>query len=137
MDVRTQKRLDEIGTRFIRGTLNQLADVQTLAARIRDGDQVSLADLEAMTHQLHGSAAMFRFEAVSAKAGKINALLKSFATNPGDWNLTLLDSLLIDFGDAVHDAAASRSRRSGDNRLEWPDASRDATARARSGVSSM
>jgi len=127
MDVRTQKRLDEIGTRFIRGAVDQLATLQSLAARIHDGDQAGLAELENLTHQLFGSAAMFRFEAVSAKAGKINALLKSFATNPGDWNLALLDSLLIDFGDAVHDAAASRRRRSTDNRLEWPEQSRDAT----------
>ena len=70
---------------------------------------------------------MFRFDAVSAKAGKINALLKSFEANPGTWNLALLDGLLIDFSDAVHDAAASRRRRSSDNRLEWPDESRDAT----------
>lgn len=127
MDVRTQKRLDEIGTRFIRGSLNQLAAIQSLAARIHDGDPAGLAELENLTHQLYGSAAMFRFEAVSAKAGKINALLKSFATNPGEWNLALLDSLLIDFGDAVHDAAASRGRRSSDTHLEWPDESRDAT----------
>ena len=127
MDVRTQKRLDDIGTRFIRGTVDRLADLQSLAARIHDGDHAGLAELENLAHQLHGSAAMFRFDAVSAKAGKINALLKSFEANPGTWNLALLDGLLIDFSDAVHDAAASRRRRSSDNRLEWPDESRDAT----------
>ena len=127
MDVHTQKRLDEIGTRFIRGAVDQLAGFQSLAARIHDGDHAGLAELEHLAHQLHGSAAMFRFDAVSAKAGKINALLKSFATNPATWNLALLDSLLIDFSDAVHDAAASRRRRSSDNRPEWPDQSRDAT----------
>lgn len=127
MDVRTRKRLDEIGTRFIRGAVDQLADLKSLAARIHDGEQAGLVELESLTHQLHGSAAMFRFDAVSAKAGRINALLKSFATTPGDWNLALLDSLLADLGDAVHDAAASRSRRSSDNHLEWPDASRDET----------
>jgi chemotaxis protein histidine kinase CheA len=127
MDVRTQKRLDEIGTRFIRGVVDQLADLQSLTARIHEGDQSGLADLEHLTHQLHGSAAMFRFDAVSANAGKINALLKSFATNAGEWNVGLLDDLLIDFSDAVLDAAASRRRRSSDNRLEWPDQSRDAT----------
>jgi chemotaxis protein histidine kinase CheA len=127
MDVRTQKRLDEIGTRFIRGAVDQLVDLQLLTARIHDGDQAGLADLEVLTHQLHGSAAMFRFEVVSARAGKINALLKSLETNPATWNLALLDSLLIDLSDAVHDAAASRRRRSSDNRPEWPDQSRGAT----------
>jgi chemotaxis protein histidine kinase CheA len=126
MDVRTQKRLDEIGTRFIRRTVDQLGELQSLAARLHDGDHAGLAELERVTHQLHGSAAMFRFETVSAKAGKINALLKSFEANPANWNLALIDSLLIDFSDSVHDAAASRHRRSSDNRLEWPDESRDA-----------
>ncbi|MEQ1580410.1 MAG: Hpt domain-containing protein [Steroidobacteraceae bacterium] len=126
MDLRTQKRLDEIGTRFIRGTVDQLAGLQSLAARIHEGDPAGLAELESLTHQLYGSAAMFRFEAVSAKAGKINALLKSVEADPATWNLPLLDSLLTDLSDAVHDAAASRRRRSSDNRLEWPDQSRDA-----------
>ena len=127
MDVRTKKRLDEIGTRFIRGAVEQLAGLQTLATRIHEGDPAGLAELEQLTHQLHGSAAMFRFEAVSTRAGRLNALLKSFATTPGDWNVGMLDSLLVDFGDAVHDAAARRNRRSSDSHLEWPDASREAT----------
>ena len=41
-------------------------------------------------------------------------------------DVALLDSLLLDFSDAVHDAAASRHRRASDNRPEWPDESRDA-----------
>jgi HPt (histidine-containing phosphotransfer) domain-containing protein len=127
MDVRTQKRLDEIGTRFIRGTVDQLAELQPLAGRIHEGDAAGLAELEHLTHQLHGSAAMFRFDAVSAAAGRINKLLKSFEVNPDTWDVALLDSLLIDFTDAVHDAAASRRRRSADHLPEWPDRSRDAT----------
>ena len=126
MDVRTQKRLDEIGTRFIRYTVDQLAELPSLAARIHEGDAAGLAELENLTHQLHSSAAMFRFDAVSTKAGRINKLLKSFEANPGTWDVALLDSLLIDFTDAVHDAAASRHRHSSDNRPEWPDQSRDA-----------
>ena len=127
MDGRTQKRLDEIGTRFIRCTVDQLADLRGLATRIHDGDHAGVVELENLTHQLHGSAAMFRFDAVSAKAGKINQLLKSFEVGSATWNVALLDSLLLDFSDAVHDAAASRHRRSSDNRPEWPDQSRDAT----------
>lgn len=126
MEVRTQKRLDEIGTRFIRGTVDQLAELRGLATRIHDGDHAGLVELENLTHQLHGSAAMFRFDAVSAKAGRINKLLKSFEVSPGTWDVALLDSLLLDFSDAVHDAAASRHRRASDNRPEWPDESRDA-----------
>lgn len=127
MDIRTQKRLDEIGTRFIRGAVDQLAGLQSLAGRIHDGDPAGLAELENLTHQLYGSAAMFRFDAVSAKAGKINKLLKAFEASPDTWNVELLDSLLIDFTDAVHDAAASRRRRASDHRLEWPDQSRSAS----------
>jgi hypothetical protein len=127
MDVRTQKRLDEIGTRFIRCTVDQLAELQSLAGRIHEGDAAGLAELENLTHQLYGSAAMFRFDVVSTTAGRINKLLKSFEVNPGTWDVALLDSLLIDFTDAVHDAAASRRRRSADHRLEWPDRSRDAS----------
>lgn len=126
MEVRTQKRLDEIGTRFIRGTVDQLAELRGLATRIHDGDHAGLVELENLTHQLHGSAAMFRFDAVSAKAGRINKLLKSFEVSPGTWDVALLDSLLLDFSDAVHGAAASRHRRASDNRPEWPDESRDA-----------
>jgi chemotaxis protein histidine kinase CheA len=131
MDVRTQKRLDEIGTRFIRGSVDQLADLQSLAARIHDGDLDGLAELEHLTHQLYGSAAMFRFGAVSARAGKINSLLKSFGTDPGQWDVQLLDSLLIDFSDAVHDAAAGRRRRTEDSRMAWPDPGRDPSPAAR------
>lgn len=128
MDVRTQKRLDEIGTRFIRGSVDQLAVLQSLAARIHDGDLDGLSKLEHLTHQLHGSAALFRFDQVSSTAGKINRLLKSFGTETDQWDVGQLDTLLIDFSDAVHDAAAGRRRRADDQRLEWPEQGSDAAS---------
>ncbi len=126
MDIRTQKQLHEIGTRYIRAALEQLSDVQALAARIHEGEYPCLADLEHLTHQLYGSAAMFGFDSVSAVAGKISSLLQSFSADPCTWDLALLDRHLIDLGDALHDGAASRARRSADKRVEWPDENRTA-----------
>jgi HPt (histidine-containing phosphotransfer) domain-containing protein len=124
MDTQTQKQLHEIGTRYIQAALAQLSEVQALAARIHDGEYPCLADLEHLTHQLYGSAAMFGFDAVSAAAGKISALLKSFSVDPATWDLGQLDHHLVDLGDALHDGAASRARRSADKRTKWPDESR-------------
>lgn len=127
MDVDTRKQLHEIGTRYIRAALEQLSDVQALAARIHDGEHACLADLGNLTHQLYGTAAMFGFESVSTAAGKIGTLLETFSVDPSTWDLALLDSHLVDLGDALHDGVASRARRRADKRPEWPDRSRNSS----------
>ncbi len=127
MDTRINNQLEEIGTRYIRRALGQLNEVSALIARIREGDYHCLAELDSITHQLYGTAAMFGFTRVSASAGKINKLLKSFEIYPSKWNLVSLDLLLIELGDALHESASSRARKTAerqsaqsDNRYDIP-----------------
>lgn len=115
MDATTRKQLDEIGTRYIRKAFEQLNEVKALVGRIHDGDYHCLGDLDHLTHQLYGTAAMFGFDKVSAIAGKMNKLLKSFEIYPSKWNLVSLDLLFIELGDALHESVSLRCRRSPDS----------------------
>lgn len=103
------KQLEEIGTRYIRRALVQLHEIEALIARVREGDYHCFSELDALTHQLHGTAAMFGFTQVSAVAGKINKLLKSFEIYASKWNLVSLDLLMIELTDALHESASSRA----------------------------
>lgn len=115
MDHTTRKQLDEIGTRYIRRAFMQLNEVEAHVARIHEGDYHCLGDLDHITHQLYGTAAMFGFERVSATAGKINKLLKSFEVYPSKWNLVSLDLLVIELGDALHESVSARNRQISDS----------------------
>lgn len=124
MDAQMQRQLDAIGTRYIRRAVLQHRDAEALVERMREGDYHCLADLDHVTHQLHGSAAMFEFRAVSERAGAINKLLKSFALDPAQWDFDRLDELMHGLGSALKEAAAARSRRAADRLPDWPEPDR-------------
>jgi len=113
MDSSTRRQIHEVGTRYIRKAFAQLNDLKALVARIHEGDYHCLADMDHLTHQLHGTAGMFGFEKVSAVAGRINKVVKSFEVYPSKWNLVSLDLLMIELGDALYDSVNSRNRPAG------------------------
>jgi HPt (histidine-containing phosphotransfer) domain-containing protein len=75
-----QQQMAEIGNRYLRRTLSEMPRLQELAAQLRNapaGDLTSIEELEQMAHKIHGSGAMFGFDAVSESAGKVELLAAS------------------------------------------------------------
>lgn len=65
---RLQQQIADIGTRYLRRTLGELAQLHTHLEQARSGAADAVKEIERMAHKIHGSGAMFGFDAVSERA---------------------------------------------------------------------
>jgi HPt (histidine-containing phosphotransfer) domain-containing protein len=79
MDERVKLQLQQIGTRYLRRTLEELEELPLLIAELRrhGGEAqaaVPMKRIEGLGHRIYGSGAMFGFEELSARAHDLERL---------------------------------------------------------------
>lgn len=101
-----RQQLQEIGTRFLQRTLREIEPFDELRRRLRAGDRSCLEEIQRLAHRIHGSGAMFGFDAISTHAREIELLASSDAV--GTDLLLRLESCLQALKNATVAAAATR-----------------------------
>ncbi len=68
-------QLSEIGERYLKRTLSEMSDLGNLLAQAEQGEAAALVGIQQLAHRIHGSGAMFGFDALSDAAGSVEHLL--------------------------------------------------------------
>jgi chemotaxis protein histidine kinase CheA len=110
-DGQFQQKLAEIGDRYLRRTQAEIARLHQLLVQARAGDAKALVQMGQIGHKVHGSGAMFGFDAVSDVAGTLERLVDGHRARGEPTTPALLAqcATLIDQLQSATDAAA-RSR---------------------------
>jgi len=69
-----RQQMAQIGDRYIGRTLGEMRRMCELATQVPGASAEVLKDLEHLAHKIHGSGAMFGFDAMSDQAGEIEHL---------------------------------------------------------------
>lgn len=101
-----RQQLQDIGTRFLQRTLRELEPLEELRRRLQAGDRTCLPEIQRLAHRIHGSGAMFGFDAISSHAREIELLAGSDAV--GADLMLRLESRLVALKNAAQAAAAMR-----------------------------
>ena len=81
-DEKLRQQIADIAVRYIKRTQGELGQLRDSLAAIRAGDSDALKQLERLAHKIHGSGAMFGFDAISDRAYEIEKLAGSGQTDP-------------------------------------------------------
>lgn len=81
-DEQLQEQIADIGSRYLQRTLGELVALRDCLDGARQGSMDALKQLGQMAHKIHGSGAMFGFDAVSERASAIERLARSTCTEP-------------------------------------------------------
>ncbi|HEX7113571.1 MAG TPA: Hpt domain-containing protein [Steroidobacter sp.] len=104
-DQELERKLEEMGTRYLKRTLGELTRLGELLGQLRSGEQSALKEIEQLAHRIFGSGAMFGFDGVSASARELE-----LAAQDGQ-AADLLDRLsacIAALENEAHDAARAR-----------------------------
>lgn len=104
-DQELERKLEEMGTRYLKRTLGELSRLGELLGTLRSGDESALKEIEQLAHKIYGSGAMFGFDSVSASARELE-----LAAQSGE-SVDLLDRLgayIAALEKEAHDAARAR-----------------------------
>lgn len=69
-----RQQMAHIGDRYIVRTVGEMPRLRELGAQVPSASAEVLKDLEHLAHKIHGSGAMFGFDAVSDRAGDVEQL---------------------------------------------------------------
>lgn len=69
-----QQQIADIGMRYLRRTLGEMAQLRTHLEQARSGTADAVREIERMAHKIHGSGAMFGFDAVSERADQLERI---------------------------------------------------------------
>ena len=81
-DEKLRQQIADIAVRYIKRTQGELGQLRDALAAIRAGDAEAQKQLERLAHKIHGSGAMFGFDAISDRAHEIEKLAGSGQTDP-------------------------------------------------------
>jgi HPt (histidine-containing phosphotransfer) domain-containing protein len=76
-DEKLRQQIADIAVRYIKRTQGELGLLREALAAIRAGDADAPKQLERLAHKIHGSGAMFGFDAISEHAHEIEKLAGS------------------------------------------------------------
>ncbi|MET0984124.1 MAG: Hpt domain-containing protein [Steroidobacteraceae bacterium] len=100
-------QLRDISDRYLRRTLREADQLQELVSKGIGGDADGAKQTEQLAHKIHGSGAMFGFQAVSERAGQIERLVAQHAADLASV-AEELTSLVTQLRREVHSAASER-----------------------------
>lgn len=101
-----RKQMTEIGDRFLRRTIGEVEQLGALLQQLRAGDGAALKEIEIIVHRIHGSGAIFGFEAVSNAAYECERLAATETADP-----QIADKMAVALaGLETHLTAAARAR---------------------------
>jgi HPt (histidine-containing phosphotransfer) domain-containing protein len=69
-----RQQVAALGVKFLQRTQEQATSLHELIARLADGDLSVLAQIQELSHKIHGSGAMFGFARISQVGGEIEQL---------------------------------------------------------------
>jgi HPt (histidine-containing phosphotransfer) domain-containing protein len=76
-DEKLRQQIADIAVRYIKRTQGELGLLRETLAAVRTGDADASKQLERLAHKIHGSGAMFGFDAISEHAHEIEKLAGS------------------------------------------------------------
>jgi len=65
------QQMGEIGLRYLKRTLVEIATLRGLLAGLRAGEVGRRKEIEQLSHKIHGSGAMFGFDSLSHEAHQV------------------------------------------------------------------
>jgi CheY-like chemotaxis protein len=77
-----QERVASLGLRFLRRTLGELVTIRECLEACVAGDVGAIAQLERITHKIHGTGTTFGFERISRYAADLERLAKAALPGP-------------------------------------------------------
>jgi HPt (histidine-containing phosphotransfer) domain-containing protein len=80
---RLKQQMAQIGGRYLVRTLGEMQRLRDLLHSVLNGSPALLKDLEHLAHKIHGSGAMFGFDAVSDHAAEIEHIAAVLAKREG------------------------------------------------------
>ena len=80
---RLRQQMASIGVRYLGRTLGELQRMRELLQAALNGTPALFKDLEHLAHKIHGSGAMFGFDALSDRAGEIEHIAGFLAKGEG------------------------------------------------------
>ena len=101
-----QQQMAEIGNRYLKRTLGELPRMRELIAALHPGATDAIVELEHIAHRMHGSGAMFGFDAVSEQAHVIESIASQRALD--ETHAAELGRHLVALEGLVKEAARSR-----------------------------
>lgn len=89
-------RMAELAARFLERTQGDLATMREALSKVRAGDAKALGEIRNLAHRMVGTGATLGFEAISARASRVEQLIESIpvGTSPPA-------ALLADLGSAL------------------------------------
>jgi chemotaxis protein histidine kinase CheA len=73
-DIDMQRKMAEIGARYLARTAGELGDLQRMVTQLPTGGNTTLKEIEVLAHRIRGSGAVFGFTRLSDVAGIIEML---------------------------------------------------------------
>ena len=101
-----QQQMAEICNRYLRRTFGELTRLRELVSTLESGAAALWEELEHLSHRIHGSGAMFGFDAVSEEARHIE-LIAARRSLEGTVRQEL-DERVVTLERMVHEAARTR-----------------------------
>lgn len=81
-DEKLTQQIADIAVRYIKRTQGELGQLRDSLQAIRAGDADAHKQLERLAHKIHGSGAMFGFDAISEHANDVERLAGSGQRDP-------------------------------------------------------
>lgn len=75
-----QAKVSVIAGRFLDRVSKEIEHLQTLVDNAASGDLAVVKEIEALSHRMHGSGAMLRFEEISGLAGELERMSAEFGS---------------------------------------------------------
>ena len=75
-----QAKVTVIAGRFLDRVSKEIEQLRALADKAAGGDLAVVKEIEALSHRMHGSGAMLRFDEISGTAGELERLSAEFAS---------------------------------------------------------
>jgi HPt (histidine-containing phosphotransfer) domain-containing protein len=104
---KVQQQLGEIGLRYLKRTLGEIATLRGLLVQLQAGEKERLKEIEHLSHKIHGSGAMFGFDHLSSQAREIEIAAGNEADSPD------LHSRLELYINGLENAAAAAAKERG------------------------
>jgi hypothetical protein len=106
-----QAKVTAIAGRYLDRVSRELGQLETMVGDAASGDLALVKEIEALTHRMHGSGAMLRFDEISGAAGELERMCADFA-NTGKVDQPRMLPVLQRLQAAVATACAKRAAES-------------------------
>ncbi len=119
---RVRAQIDSLTEAYLQRAAGDVAGLQEMLLRARDGDRSAFGEAERASHSIHGAAAMFGFPEISALGGMIECLVQSLmidGTAAGrQGEADRLEQLLLRAGQLAHKVEAAAGTVSGERMFQ-------------------